>query len=135
VGAPAGEQHAGKRTPFRITFQREQRPGRRAPFRITFQRERLRFARTFSSRPTRRWPCLILSTPAEEPVAVVEAMAAEERVAGARAEVVVEAVLVEVAVPEAVVAKAGRVVALEEQAGVERVVPVEQGELAARAVA
>src|SRR5260370_14191076 len=44
----------------------EQRPGRPIPLQATFPRRRLRSVRTFSSRPTQRWPCLIRSGRAAE---------------------------------------------------------------------
>src|SRR6266581_3667576 len=45
---------------------KEQRLGRPMPLRTTFPRGRLRSVHTFSSRPTRRWPCLIRSGRAAE---------------------------------------------------------------------
>src|SRR6266849_4857866 len=61
AGAPAGEQ----------------RLGRLIPLQATFPRGRLLLVHTLSSRPMRRWPCLIRSDPAAEPVAVAEVVAAE----------------------------------------------------------
>src|SRR6266852_4893521 len=62
AGAPAGEQ----------------RLGRFIPLQATFPRGRLLLVHTLSSRPIRRWPCLIRSGPAAaEPVAVAEVVAAE----------------------------------------------------------
>src|ERR1700674_5383098 len=66
---------------------RKRRLGRPMPFRTTFPHERLHHVHTFSSRPIRRWPCLILSARAVE--AGVEAVvgAAEAAVPGGVAEV------------------------------------------------
>src|SRR6266478_6476180 len=62
AGAPAGEQ----------------RLGRLIPLQATFPRGRLLLVHTLSSRPIRRWPCLIRSGPAAaEPEAVAEVVAAE----------------------------------------------------------
>src|SRR5713226_1891765 len=72
AGAPAGEQ----------------RLGRFIPLQATFPRGRLLLVHTLSSRPIRRWPCLISSGPAAEPVAVAG------RVAAARAAVAVRAAAV-----------------------------------------
>src|SRR6266704_6731694 len=63
---------------------KEQRSGRPMPLRTTFPRERLRSVRAFSSRPTRRRPCLIRSARAAEgavPAAVAVAEALVEEVA------------------------------------------------------
>src|SRR5713226_84284 len=58
AGAPAGEQ----------------RLGRLIPLQATFPRGRLLLVHTLSSRPIRRWPCLIRSGPAAaEPEAVAAA--------------------------------------------------------------
>src|SRR6266700_2580432 len=87
---------------------KEQRSGRPMPLRTTFPRGRLRSVRAFSSRPTRRWPCLIRSARAAEgavPAAVVEGVA----VAGAEA-------LVEEVVP-----------VVEVQEGAVRVAPEAEG--------
>src|SRR6266478_1639107 len=77
AGAPAGEQ----------------RLGRLIPLQATFPRGRLLLVHTLSSRPIRRWPCLIRSGPAAaEPVAVAEVVAAEAVVEeAARAVVAVRA--------------------------------------------
>src|SRR5712691_1412699 len=79
AGAPAGEQ----------------RLGRLIPLQATFPRGRLLLVHTLSSRPIRRWPCLIRSGPAAaEPAAVAEVVAAVARAAAPGAE--------ERAAPEAV---------------------------------
>src|SRR6266705_3196611 len=84
---------------------KEQRSGRPMPLRTTFPRERLRSVRAFSSRPTRRRPCLIRS-----------ARAAEGAVPAAGAEALVEEVVPVVEVQEGAVRVApeaeGRVVAV-----------------------
>src|SRR6266849_1384634 len=75
AGAPAGEQ----------------RLGRFIPLQATFPRGRLLLVHTLSSRPIRRWPCLIRSGPAavaEEVAAAVEPVAAAR---AARAVVAVRA--------------------------------------------
>src|SRR5216684_8868934 len=63
----------------------EQRPGRPTPLPVTFQRERLLLVRTFSSRPIRRWPCLIRRNRVE---AVAAAEEEEEEVVAVAAEAV-----------------------------------------------
>src|SRR6266851_2681209 len=74
AGAPAGEQ----------------RLGRLIPLQATFPRGRLLLVHTLSSRPIRRWPCLIRSGPAPaEPAAVAAAEAVVE--VAARAVVAVRA--------------------------------------------
>src|SRR6266851_5042010 len=87
AGAPAGEQ----------------RLGRLIPLQATFPRGRLLLVHTLSSRPIRRWPCLIRSGPAAELVAVAAAEAVVEvaaravvavRAAAARAAVAVRAAAV-----------------------------------------
>src|SRR5216684_3073467 len=78
AGAPAGEQ----------------RLGRFIPLQATFPRGRLLLVHTLSSRPLRRWPCLIRSGPAAaEPAAEPEAevVAAEAVVEVAARAVVVRA--------------------------------------------
>src|SRR6266852_4830480 len=65
AGAPAGEQ----------------RLGRFIPLQATFPRGRLLLVHTLSSRPIRRWPCLIRSGPAAEPAAVAVRAAAVARAA------------------------------------------------------
>src|SRR6266702_4043445 len=70
---------------------KEQRLGRPMPLRTTFPRGRLRSVRAFSSRPTRRWPCLIRSARAAE-----GAVPAAVAVAGAEALVEEVAPVVEV---------------------------------------
>src|SRR5712691_9661509 len=83
AGAPAGEQ----------------RLGRFIPLQATFPRGRLLLVHTLSSRPIRRWPCLIRSGPAAEPVAVAEEVAAAaEPVAAAPAVVAVRAAAARAAV-------------------------------------
>src|SRR6266699_2953289 len=87
---------------------KEQRSGRPMPLRTTFPRGRLRSVRAFSSRPTRRWPCLIRSARAAEgavPAAVVEGVA----VAGAEALVEEVVPVVEVQEGAARVARAAAV--------------------------
>src|SRR6266849_4671152 len=99
AGAPAGEQ----------------RLGRFIPLQATFPRGRLLLVHTLSSRPIRRWPCLIRSGPAAaEPEAVAEVVAAEAVVEVAARAVVVRAEAV------ARAAAAGA----EERAGPEAVAPV-----------
>src|SRR5260370_15680107 len=73
AGAPAGEQ----------------RLGRFIPLQATFPRGRLLLVHTLSSRPIRRWPCLIRRSRAAEPEAVAAAEAVVEE--AARAVVVVRA--------------------------------------------
>src|SRR5260370_27546332 len=68
----------------------EQRPGRPMLLQATLPRGRLRSVRTFSSRPTRRWPCLIRSGRVGVEVAPVA-------VAAAGAEALVEVAPVAVA--------------------------------------
>src|SRR5258707_12986904 len=66
AGAPAGEQ----------------RLGRFIPLQATFPRGRLLLVHTLSSRPIRRWPCLIRrSRAAAEPEAVAAAEAVVEEAA------------------------------------------------------
>src|SRR5882762_1101851 len=79
AGAPAGER----------------RLGRPIPFQTTFPHGRLHHVYTFSSRPIRRWPCLILSGRA------VVVAAAPGVVAGVAA--VVQVVVGQVVVAQAVV--------------------------------
>src|SRR5260370_32677134 len=90
----------------------EQRPGRPIPLQATFPRRRLRSVRTFSSRPTQRWPCLIRSGRAAEGAVP----AAVEAVVVAGAEALVEEVVPVVEVQEGAVrvvpAAEGRVVAV-----------------------
>src|SRR6266478_1037591 len=112
AGAPAGEQ----------------RLGRLIPLQATFPRGRLLLVHTLSSRPIRRWPCLIRSGPAAaEPEAVAEVVAAEAVVeAAARAVVAVraeEAARAAVAVRAEAVARAAAPGA-EERAAPEAVAPV-----------
>src|SRR6266851_8807545 len=111
AGAPAGEQ----------------RLGRLIPLQATFARGRLLLVHTLSSRPMRRWPCLIRSDPAAEPVAVAEVVAAEAVVEEeARAVVAVraeEAARAAVAVRAEAVARAAAPGA-EERAAPEAVAPV-----------
>src|SRR5712691_2033556 len=106
AGAPAGEQ----------------RLGRLIPLRATFPRGRLLLVHTLSSRPIRRWPCLIRSGPAAaEPEAVAEVVAAEAVVeVAARAEAAARAA---VAVRAEAVARAAAPGA-EERAAPEAVAPV-----------
>src|SRR5713226_1683597 len=81
AGAPAGEQ----------------RLGRLIPLQATFPRGRLLLVHTLSSRPIRRWPCLIRSGPAAaEPEAEPVAEPAAEPVAEPEAEVVAAEAVVEV---------------------------------------
>src|SRR5216683_1491996 len=79
AGAPAGER----------------RLGRPMPFQTTFPHGRLHHVYTFSSRPIRRWPCLIRSGRAVEVAAevavVVAEVAAVVQVEAAQAAVVVVA--------------------------------------------
>src|SRR5216684_4115022 len=71
AGAPAGEQ----------------RLGRFIPLQATFPRGRLLLVHTLSSRPIRRWPCLIRrSRAAAEPEAVAAAEAVAARAVVVRAE-------------------------------------------------
>src|SRR5713226_3226103 len=98
AGAPAGEQ----------------RLGRLIPLQATFPRGRLLLVHTLSSRPIRRWPCLIRS--AAEAVVEEEARA----VVGVRAE---EAARAAVAVRAEAVARAAAPGA-EERAAPEAVAPV-----------
>src|SRR5713226_1665030 len=112
AGAPAGEQ----------------RLGRLIPLQATFPRGRLLLVHTLSSRPIRRWPCLIRSGPAAaEPEAVAAVVAAEAVVeAAARAVVAVRAVVAAraaVAVRAEAVARAAAPGA-EERAAPEAVAPV-----------
>src|SRR5713226_8894832 len=67
AGAPAGEQ----------------RLGRFIPLQATFPRGRLLLVHTLSSRPIRRWPCLIRRSRAAEPEAVAAAEAVVEEAARA----------------------------------------------------
>src|SRR6266481_2677375 len=101
AGAPAGEQ----------------RLGRLIPLQATFPRGRLLLVHTLSSRPIRRWPCLIRSGPAAAE-AVVEAAA--RAVVAVRAE---EAARAAVAVRAEAVARAAAPGA-EERAAPEAVAPV-----------
>src|SRR5713101_1562404 len=81
AGAPAGEQ----------------RLGRFIPLQATFPRGRLLLVHTLSSRPIRRWPCLIRSgAAAAEPAAEPVAEPAAEPVAEPEAEVVAAEAVVEV---------------------------------------
>src|SRR6266850_2558943 len=64
----------------------DRRLGRPMPFQTTFPHERLHRVRTSSSRPIRRWPCLIRSGR----VVVVVVVVAEEAVVVAEVEVVVQ---------------------------------------------
>src|SRR6266852_6114341 len=117
AGAPAGEQ----------------RLGRFIPLQATFPRGRLLLVHTLSSRPIRRWPCLIRSgpaaaEPAAEPVAEPEA---EGVAAGAVVEVAARAVVVraEAAARAAVAVRAEAVAraaapGAEERAAPEAVAPV-----------
>src|SRR5712671_5325904 len=109
AGAPAGEQ----------------RLGRLIPLQATFPRGRLLLVHTLSSRPIRRWPCLIRrSRAAAEPVAVAAAEAVVEE--AVRAVVVVRAEAVAraaVAVRAEAVARAAAPGA-EERAAPEAVAPV-----------
>src|SRR5882757_5529989 len=73
AGAPAGKR----------------RPGRPMPFQTTFPHGRLHHVYTFSSRPIRRWPCLIRSGRAVEVAAVEVAEVAVVQVEAAQAAVVV----------------------------------------------
>src|SRR6267378_1248367 len=77
AGAPAGKR----------------RLGRPMPFQTTFPHGRLHYVYTFSSRPIRRWPCLIRSGRAVEVAAAVEVaeVAAVVQVEAAQAAVVVVA--------------------------------------------
>src|SRR5216683_1660090 len=96
AGAPAGEQ----------------RLGRLIPLQATFPRGRLLLVHTLSSRPIRRWPCLIRRSRAA--VAEPEAVAAAEAAVAARAAVAVRAeVVARAAAPGA-----------EERAAPEAVAPV-----------
>src|SRR5713226_2008804 len=113
AGAPAGEQ----------------RLGRFIPLQATFPRGRLLLVHTLSSRPIRRWPCLIRRSRAAvaEPEAVAEVVAAEAVVEEeARAVVAVraeEAARAAVAVRAEAVARAAAPGA-EERAAPEAVAPV-----------
>src|SRR6267154_707500 len=75
AGAPAGKR----------------RPGRPMPFQTTFPHGRLHHVYTFSSRPIRRWPCLIRSGRAVEVAAVEVAEVAVVQVEAAQAAAVVVA--------------------------------------------
>src|SRR6266851_3335198 len=101
AGAPAGEQ----------------RLGRLIPLQATFPRGRLLLVHTLSSRPIRRWPCLIRRSRAAvaEPEAVAEVVAAEA--------VVEEEARAAVAVRAEAVARAAAPGA-EERAAPEAVAPV-----------
>src|ERR1700682_4980936 len=78
----------------------DRRLRRAMPFQTTFPHERLHHVRVFSSRPIRRWPCLIRRSRAEAAVlagAVVVAAAAVVRVeAGPEAGVVAVAAVLRV---------------------------------------
>src|SRR6266851_8058265 len=74
AGAPAGEQ----------------RLGRLIPLQATFPRGRLLLVHTLSSRPMRRWPCLIRSGPAAAEPEAVEGVVAAEAVVEVAARAVVE---------------------------------------------
>src|SRR6266404_1289207 len=69
----------------------DRRLGRPMPFQTTFPHERLHRVHTSSSRPIRRWPCLIRSgrvvveVAAAEAAVVVAGVEVVERVGGARA--------------------------------------------------
>src|SRR5216684_3964115 len=104
AGAPAGEQ----------------RLGRLIPLQATFPRGRLLLVHTLSSRPIRRWPCLIRRSRAAvaEPEAVAEVVVKAE--AAARAVVAARAA---VAVRAEAVARAAAPGA-EERAAPEAVAPV-----------
>src|SRR6266478_1133293 len=105
AGAPAGEQ----------------RLGRLIPLQATFPRGRLLLVHTLSSRPMRRWPCLIRSDAAAGPGAGAEVGAAEAvGEAAARAVVAARAA---VAVRAEAVARAAAPGA-EERAAPEAVAPV-----------
>src|SRR6266403_2218307 len=65
----------------------DRRLGRPMPFQTTFPHERLHRGHTSSSRPIRRWPCLIRSG---RVVVVVVVVVAEEAVVVAEGEVVVQ---------------------------------------------
>src|SRR6266478_9274951 len=110
AGAPAGEQ----------------RLGRLIPLQATFPRGRLLLVHTLSSRPIRRWPCLIRRSRAAEPEAVAEVVAAEAVVEVAARAVVVRA---EAAARAAVAVRAEAVAraaapGAEERAAPEAVAPV-----------
>src|SRR6266851_1765594 len=108
AGAPAGEQ----------------RLGRLIPLQATFPRGRLLLVHTLSSRPIRRWPCLIRRSRAA--VAEPEAVAAAEAEVAARAVGVVRgeaAARAEGAVRAEAVARAAAPGA-EERAAPEAVAPV-----------
>src|SRR6266849_5206819 len=114
AGAPAGEQ----------------RLGRLIPLQATFPRGRLLLVHTLSSRPIRRWPCLIRRSRAAvaEPEAVAEVVAAEaaRAVAAVKAEAAARAVVAAraaVAVRAEAVARAAAPGA-EERAAPEAVAPV-----------
>src|SRR6266550_1943553 len=94
AGAPAGER----------------RLGRPMPFQTTFPHGRLHHVYTFSSRPIRRWPCLILSGRAVVGAAAV-ARAVEAQAEAAQG--VVKAAPAEVVVPEEAVKAAPPAVARE----------------------
>src|SRR6266478_2834306 len=113
AGAPAGEQ----------------RLGRLIPLQATFPRGRLLLVHTLSSRPIRRWPCLIRRSRAAEPEAVAEVVAAEAVVEVAARAVVVRA---EAAARAAVAVRAEAVAraaapGAEERAAPEAVAPVVAG--------
>src|SRR6267142_159252 len=106
----------------------DRRLGRPMPFQTTFPHERLHRVRTSSSRPIRRWPCLIRSgrvvvVVAEEAVVVAEVEVVVQvgaaQVGAAQAAAVAEAVAQAAAVAEAV----ARVE--EAREGVVRVAPVQ----------
>src|ERR1700674_5410501 len=95
---------------------RKRRLGRPMPFRTTFPHERLHHVHTFSSRPIRRWPCLILSARAVEAVVgaaeaavpgVVAEVAAVVQVGAAQAAVVVVAAVARAEAGQEGVVKAG----------------------------
>jgi hypothetical protein len=94
------------------------------PFRTTFPHGRLRHVHTFSSRPIRRWPCLIRSGRAV--VAVLEVVAAvPEVVAAVEGVVRVEAAQAEALVAVAAVVRAAVVRAEVAQEVVVKAAPAE----------
>src|SRR2546427_6140825 len=79
----------------------DRRLGRPMPFQTTFPHERLHRVHTSSSRPIRRWPCLIRSGRV-----VVEVAAAEAAVVVAEVEVVVQVGVAQAAAVAEAVAQA-----------------------------
>src|SRR2546427_5324398 len=91
----------------------DRRLGRPMPFQTTFPHERLHRVHTSSSRPIRRWPCLIRSgrvvveVAAAEAAVVVAEVEVEVQAGGAQAAAVAEAVAQAAPVAEAVASGEG----------------------------